>query len=280
MTGRKEIIEMVTDEIISLLDKGVAPWQQTWIGGNPANLVSGKIYKGINSFLLGGLCVVHGYTSRYWMTFQQIKSKGGHVIKGQKSTPVIFWKVVEKKGTNDEEKSTYAMLRYYRVFNLSQTDGIKDPDLENINKTNLPQKKAEEIISEMKNKPEIREGMKPCYIPVKDEIQIPKIEKFSGSNEFYSTLFHELTHSTGHSKRLNRDTLTEMAAFGSETYSKEELVAEMGAAFLSNICGVKNTIQNSAAYLQGWKKFINNDPKSLIKAASQAQKAVDYICGV
>lgn len=183
--------------------------------------------------------------------------------------------------TNQEEtsKGKIPLLRYYSVFNLEQCEGIKAPEpQETINNFN-PIDKAEEIIANMPLLPEIKYGgNRAYYSPSLDYVQLPYQHTFDSAEEYYSTEFHELTHVTGHSKRVGRKSILEPSYFGSHEYSKEELVAEMGAAFLCGHCGIEQkTIRNSAAYIQGWLKELKNDRTLLIHAAAQAQKSTDYI---
>jgi len=268
-----KVYQFITDRIIAQLEKGVVPWKQPWIGGAPRNLVSKKAYRGINVLLL----TMRGYGNPYWVTFKQAKDRGGSVKKGEKSTPVVFWKLLEKE---DEEGNIeeIPLLRYYRVFNLEQCQGIKDP-LEEKKKDIPPLESCEEIITNMPNSPVIEhEKTRASYSPSKDTVNMPSRNLFNSPETYYSTFFHELTHSTGHETRLNRKSITELSLYGSHEYSKEELVAEMGACFLSNHAGIDQpTFENSAAYISGWLSKLKGDPKMVINAAKEAQKAADFI---
>lgn len=214
----------------------------------------------------------------------------GGVRKGEKGFPVVFWKRLPKtdKATgkpvlNSKGKPEMVLfLRYYTVFNLEQCEGIKWEKPAASVVPFEPLAEAARIVAEMPDAPEIRHGgARACYAPALDLVQMPKQETFNGAPEYYNTLFHELTHATGHAKRLDRKGITEIAAFGSDTYSREELVAEMGAAFLSGHAGIlHNTVANSAAYLAGWIKALKEDSKLIVIAAAQAQKAADFILGV
>lgn len=275
-----DVYQIVTDKIINLLEKGTIPWRKTWSSGAgmaPCNAVSKKPYQGINRFLLG----VSQYDSAYWLTFKQAQELGGHVRKGEKATPCIFYKTWQKE--NEEGKVDYIpVLRYYSLFNADQCDGLDLPKpVVQTWPENEQIDKAEQVIVEMPDRPAIEiAGSQPCYIPASDKVIIPEIIRFHSSGEYYSALFHELTHSTGHAKRLARDGIVNADSFGSSSYSREELVAEMGAAFLCAYCGIDNTLENSAAYVQGWLKALRNDSKLAIKAASQAQKAANYILNI
>lgn len=276
-----KVYEVITDRITALLEQGTIPWRKPWNAqSNLPRNISGREYRGINIFLLA----TQQYGSPYWLTFNQVQTKGGHVRKGEKSTPVVFWKWLDKKDAEatDGENSTNGkipMLRYYSVFNIEQTEGITPPAPEETHNHFDPITKAEKIIASMPLKPDIRYvGSRAYYSPSLDYIQLPPKHSFESAEELACCQFHELIHSTGHSNRLGRKGITETSYFGGHEYSKEELVAEMGAAFLCGHAGIENTtIQNSAAYIQGWLKALKNDKTLLIHAAGAAQKAADYI---
>jgi len=259
------VYEIITSKIIDKLKEGVVPWQKPFVSGYPQNLISKKPYRGINPLLLA----VEGRSTPYWLTYNQAKKLKGNVKKGEKSTVVVFWKFVEK-----ENGDNFPILRYYRVFNLDQTEGIEAPVEEK--RENSPIECAEEIISNMPFPPEIcRNGQAAFYQPLLDKVVIPSLENFVSSESFYSVLFHELTHSTMHEKRCNRDCGSHQ--FGSKDYSKEELVAEMGACYLNAHCGIEGVFDNSASYIDSWLKKLSSDMKFVVMAAAQAQKACDYI---
>jgi len=278
------VYEIITEKIISLLSQGVIPWSKPWKpeAGEHMNLVSGKPYRGINVFLLG--CA--GYDSPFWLSFKQAKKLGGSVKKGEQGSIVVFWKWIIKEEIEDNGEKKYKkipLLRYYTVFNLEQCEGIDAPApvLEPVEKKN-PIKEAQTIVDGMPNRPAIvHGGNAAAYSPAPDRIKMPELEQFVSSEEYYSTLFHEMTHSTGHASRIGRKDIEHVKPFGSVEYSKEELIAEMGAAFLCAVAGIENkTINNSAAYIQGWLKELKNDKKMVVFAAAAAQKAADYIQGI
>lgn len=275
------VYSIVTDQILKQLESGVAPWRKPWRTEPPCNLVSGKEYRGINPFLLA----YQGYGSRYWITFNQAQKLGGHIRKGEKSSIVTFWNIGEEKivrnAEGKERKSKPILLRYYNVFNVEQTEGIADklglgnasPRVPNI-------EACEAIVKGMHNAPVMQQDARAWYRPSNDTVGMPSKTLFHSSEEYYSTLFHELTHSTGHSSRVGREGIEDIAAFGTESYSKEELIAEMGAAMLCGVTGISPaTIPNSAAYLRGWINKLRGDSKLIVAAASAAQKAADYIQG-
>lgn len=275
-----KVYEVVNSRILELLESGTVPWRKTWnVGSNmPKNIVSKKDYRGVNVFLLA----CSEFSSPYWMTYKQCTDLKGHVIKGSKSTPVIFWKWLDRKDTEATDTGAVSgkipMLRFYNVFNLEQTEGIEPPVTTETINTFTPIEKAEQIIAGMPLRPEIKHGgNRASYSPMLDYVKLPVQSSFELPEEYYSTAFHELSHATGHESRVGRKGVTETSYFGSHEYSKEELVAEMGAAFLCGHAGIENTLENSAAYLAGWLKALKNDKTLLIHAAALAQKASDYI---
>jgi len=271
------VYDIITERVIALLEQGTVPWQKPFNveRGFPRNLVSKKTYRGINVFLLHAM----HYESPFWLTFNQAKQLGAHIRKGEKACPVVFWKQleVEDKATHEIEK--IPMLRFYHVWNVAQVDGLNElPDPTPL----APTTKPAEIVANMPQRPEIKFGMaKAFYSPAEDFVGMPNRERFTSEEEFYSVIYHELCHSTGAAHRLNRPTVTEANNFGSEEYSKEELVAEMGAAFLCGQAGIaERTLNNSVAYLQNWLEALHNDHKLIVQAAAQAQKAADFILGI
>lgn len=275
------VYDIVNNKILELLEAGTIPWHKPWNSGTstPKNLVSKKDYRGINLFLLA----CQPYNSPYWLTFNQCTFHGGHIIKGAKSTPVIFWKMLDKNGSDtDSAIGKIPMLRYYNVFNAEQCEGIRTPPSTETEKPFTPIESAELIFLGMPMKPEIKHGGgRAYYSPSLDYVQLPNKTAFNSEEEYYNTLFHECCHASGHSKRLGRKSILEPSYFGSHEYSKEELIAETGAAFLCGHAGIENfTIQNSAAYIAGWLKALKNDKTLLVLAAAAGQKAADYILNI
>lgn len=279
--SHRNVYQIVTEQIIRQLEQGVVPWHKPWRTELPVNLVSGKAYRGLNVFLLGS----QGYGSRYWLTFNQAAKLGGHIRKGEHSSLVTFWHVGEEKIIRDaagnERKSKPFLLRFYRVFNVEQTEGIADKlGLTGASPRVADLEQCERLVREMPNAPRLEQSNAAWYMPSTDTVGIPGKSAFSAIEEYYSTLFHELIHSTGHTSRIGREGVEKLEAFGSESYSREELIAEMGSAMLCGVTGISPaTLTNSAAYLQSWITRLRGDSKLLITAASAAQKAVDYIRG-
>lgn len=277
------VYEIITERIISLLESGTVPWRRPWRTQThcPKNLLSGKPYRGINVFLLHCL----GYQSPYFVTYNQAKQRGGQVRKGEKGCPVVFWKTdwhPSKRVEGAPESAnpaTIPLLRYYTVFNVAQCDGIRTRTVATVDRPHEPLAAAERVLAEMPNRPMVETGSRQaCYVPSLDVVRMPRPESFEASTAYYATLFHELVHSTGHSTRLDRKLNTLLAPFGSADYSREELVAEMGAAFLCGESGILDTcVEQSAAYIQGWLRKLRDDRRLVVVAAAQAQKAADYI---
>lgn len=279
--------QVITDRIVGLLGKGVVPWQKPWQGGEmmPRNLISRREYRGVNVFLLHAMM----YELPFWLTYNQAKELGGHVKKGERACPVVFWKWLEVEDSDQSRgKKTVPFLRYYSVFNVAQCEDIpadKVPSLKGDKPEHSPIEEAERIVATMPKRPEIRHGGgRACYWPNLDRVDVPRPETFHSGQDYYSTLFHELAHSTGHESRLNRKGVSgsddEWSAFGSTPYAREELVAEMGAAFLSGQAGiVERTIDNSASYIHSWLQRLKDDTRLVVQAAAQAQKAADFILG-
>jgi antirestriction protein ArdC len=274
--------EIITENVIKQLEQGVAPWRKPWSTSIPRNLISKRAYRGLNVFMLA----TQGYSSPYWLTFNQAKQLGAHVRQGEKSSLVMFWKIdelVRRKtdadGEPSDEKGKSFLLRYYRVFNVEQCHGLSaiyGDDRKPIN----PIAECESIADRMPNRPRIEQHSQAFYRPSADMVGMPSRNCFESPEAYYSTLFHELTHATGHKSRLNRFDENADHQFGSESYSKEELVAEMGAAMLAGTAGISHaTLSNSASYLQNWITRLKSDSRLIISAASQAQKAADHILG-
>lgn len=267
---------IVTEKFIEALENGVCPWQKPWKAGSvPVNMVSKKAYRGINLFLLS----LSPYSSSFWGTYKQVAAKGGNVKKGEKSTLIIFWKMLISKDKKTGDKKTVPMLRYYNVFNADQCEGL---DLDEGASEGLdfnPIEAAEDLAFDFADRENVAlkfQGNAACYVPSLDEVRMPSKETFVSEGAYYSTLFHEFAHSTGHSSRLNR---LDNSSFGSDPYAKEELIAELSAAFVCADLGIDNTFDNSAAYLQSWIKKLKGDSTLLISASSKAAKAFQLIKG-
>lgn len=282
----EQVYEEVTNTIIEALEEGTVPWQKPWKvqGGVHINFSSKRPYRGVNQWLLDIAAMRAGYESPYWLTFKQAKAKGGHVKKGEKSTLVVFWKIIKKQTdeidprTGEKVVANIPLLRYYRVFNIEQTEGIEIPTVAKADEFDAIER-AQAIIDNMQKRPPITHGGDvAAYSPTTDKVRLPKKESFDTPEDYYMTAYHELVHSTGHKDRLGR--VKKWDFFGSDPYAREELVAEMGAAMIGGFAEIEiPVIDNSAAYIKGWLKRFKDDRKLVIHAASKAQKAADYIIG-
>lgn len=286
------VYDMITELIISKLEAGVNPWRKTWKdtgfrkgeSNGPKNYITGKVYSGINYFLLS----MTPFESPYFLTFNQVSAKKGSVKAGAKGMPVVYYNFIEKE-TKDEttgevKKQKMGFLKYYKVFNIEQTTlevPVKPVVETPVVEPQLHVTKLDSVYNNYPNRPKmVQENLSSCYYaPGRDIVNMPKIKQFGQVEEYYSTLYHELIHSTGHSSRLNRDGIVEFDKFGSDKYSKEELIAEMGAAFLCTHMNIENvTLDNSASYLNSWvSKLKGENSKFIFQASSAAKKAVDYI---
>ena len=273
-----DIYSAITDRIIEALEQGVIPWNKPWSGNGSAciSYSTGKPYSLLNHILLGG------QTGEY-ITFKQATLAGGHVKKGEKSRYVVFWKPFTKENPYTGEEETHFILRYFNVFHLDQCEGISPKWAVSVHPASdlQPDAAADAIIQDYRDRSgitlRITQSDRAYYRPSTDTVVVPQLSQYQEQSEFYSTLFHELTHSTGHQSRLNR--IIDTAAFGSHEYSKEELCAELGAAFLVNHCGLETPIsfRNSAGYVQGWLNALKNDKRLIVSAAGAAEKAVNLI---
>ncbi|WP_347159833.1 ArdC family protein [Pontibacter chitinilyticus] len=290
-----QLAQQVTSEIIAQLQQDIAIWHKPWTCyGLPKNYSSGRPYESFNAFYLNYITEKHGYASPYFLTFKQALELGGHVRKGQKGTPVVYWKVYEQdaekragepqpaRGKDRQERRLVPFL--WTVFNIDQIEGVdfKLPTFAERSGQQLIEA-CQRVVNNYPNpQPQILHGgSQAYYAPDQDTVQVPELKHFVSSEAYYATLFHELIHSTGHSDRLNRFTDEEKASrFGDEVYSKEELIAEMGASFLCAFTGIKEEVfQNSVAYLQGWITKLWDDKTMIIYAGTRAFKAASYILG-
>jgi len=277
-----DVYQIVTDKIITLLESGTVPWRKPWSAGSgiPKNLISKKEYRGINVFLLSAT----PYSSPYWLTYRQADQLHGHIRKGEKSSLVVFWKMLDNSTDEDTgpTNTKKPMLRYYNLFNWEQCEGISAPvDPEATVNPFTPIERAEQITAGYKDRPEISYGgNRASYTPVSDRIRMPNEYTFNNSEAFYNVFFHELSHSTGHKSRLARKEVMERNEFGSADYSAEELCAELSASFLCAHAGISNqTIEQSAAYIDGWLSVLKKDKRMITVAAARAQAAADHILG-
>ena len=284
--------DKITERILELMEKGTCPWKQPWSTqiAPPQNFCTGRHYSGMNFFMLS-FC---GHKSPYFMTFRQVREHGGSVKKGSHGFPIVYWSTTEIEGAQPSESAELPasntpnipkarlipFLRSYTVFNAEQIEDIAFPALPAASEREVnPITSAEDIIGGWKDAPEIVHGFpKAYYKPSDDKIYMPFMSDFARSEDYYSTRFHEMGHATGAPQRLNRSIANR---FGSQEYSREELVAEMTSAFLCAKCGIDSAvIEAQASYIDGWRKAISEDHRLIILAAGQAQRAANYIQGI
>ena len=287
----KNVYQMVTDRVIEQMQQGIIPWHQPWVGvAGAINYVSRKTYSQLNQFLLG--------REGEWLTFKQVKACGGSVKKGVKASFVVFYQMTVKKVEVDvknengevekqEREKQIPVLRYYNVFHIDDCEGIESKNKPTEQGEQLqPVERAEKVINGYVQ----REGLTfqnqqpradAYYRPSTDTVVVPMLKQYEIVEEYYSTTFHELTHSTMHPDRCNRKADMKTAAFGKKDYSREELVAEIGSAMLCTVTGLDcdKAFKNSVAYIQGWLGALKNDNKAIVWAASRAEKAAKYIMG-
>ena len=282
--GKQSVYEMVTDRIIAELKTGRIPWEKPWTGGYSAwSRSTGKPYSFINQLML---------PAGEYATYKQVQESGGNVKKGAKGYMVVFWKMIinsEKDEKGEEKISKFPMLRYYTVFNVeTQCEGItKKYNYDEIESViGNPIEECERVLADYISRSGVHyntvKSGSAYYAPLIDSINMPLFEQFRTVEEYYSTAFHECAHSTGHSTRLARDGVTALAGFGSEKYSKEELIAELTASGILASLGVETakTFRNTAGYIQSWIKALQDDVRMIVYASSKADKALAMILGV
>lgn len=266
------IYETITHNIITQLEQGHIPWVKPWQDSNiatgllPFNGSTGKDYSGVNTLILWGTY----YSSNAWYTFKQAKSLGGSVRKGEKGTHIMYYTIVKKEDKETNKTIQFPIAKSYTVFNYEQCEGIPEP------KTHEQSITFTDALAFATDKGASVKygGNKACYYPSNDYIAMPLLEQFKSKADHEATLLHELTHWTGHTSRLDR--LKFIQSFGSESYAFEELIAEIGAAFLCAKLGVEGKLQH-ASYIATWLEILKNDKKAIIKAASMAQKSINFL---
>ena len=272
-----DIYAEVTSRIIAQLDQGIIPWQKPWVSSSSSNSAisraTGRPYSLLNQMLLG--------KPGEYLTFAQCQKEGGKIRKGEKSSMVVFWKFIEQEDEETHEKKQVPFLRYFSVFHIDQCEGLEAKHVHTLPATVRPDEKAESIMGSYLQRSGVKlihqEGDRAFYRPSTDCVMLPLMAQFEDTAEYYSTEFHELTHSTGHQSRLDR--LSKTAFFGSEAYSKEELIAELGASALVSHCGLEtsSSFRNNTAYIQNWLQALRDDKRLIVSASGKAEKAVDLI---
>ncbi len=282
-----DVYQMVTDRIVKMMEQGEIPWERPWTGAGRYAIkrATGKPYSLLNQLLLGN--------PGEYLSFKQCHEQGGRIRKGAKAKIVVFWKMLDRP-EKDADGSPVVLdngavkmrqipiLKYSNVFHIDDCEGLTPRHYEETLRDFNPVEKAEDVIQDYVSRSgitleHIKQG-RSYYSATSDTVVLPLKEQFTGEAEYYSTAFHELTHSTGHESRLNRITPGSFS-FGDETYSKEELVAEIGSACIMSMLGIETpgSIRNNAAYIQGWIKALRNDKRMIVSATSKASKAVEMI---
>ena len=271
-----DIYQEVTNRIMEQLENGFVPWERPWISaGNAVSHATGKPYSLLNQMLLG--------RPGEYVTFNQCQAEGGKIRKGEKSQMVVFWKWIEEKDPETEEVKQIPFLRYFNVFHIDQCEGLTAKHTQELPGTADADQSAETIIADYLAREGVKlnheSGDRAFCRPSTDSITLPLLAQFKETAEYYSTAFHEMVHSTGHKTRLDR--LEKTAFFGSEAYSKEELIAEIGAAALVNYIGLEtsHSFRNNAAYIQNWLQVLKNDKRFIVSTSAKAEKAVKLILG-
>lgn len=273
-----DVYQMVTDRIIAMLEQGDIPWDRPWAGAGrwAIKRASGKPYSLLNQMLLGN--------PGEYLGFNECKNLGGKIKKGAKAKIVVFWKMLDKPEEKDGKVTVRQIpyLKYMNVFHIDDCEGIEPKHYEDTLRDFNPIDKAEQIIGGYVTRSgialeHIKQG-RAYYSPEQDKVVLPIKEQFTSEAGYYGTAFHELTHSTGHKSRLDRIAAGSFS-FGDASYSKEELVAEIGSASILNMLGIETdaSVRNNAAYIQSWIKSLRNDKKLIVSAAGKAAKAVKLI---
>ncbi len=268
---KNDIYQTVTNKLISELESGAAPWVREWDSGLPVNAVTGRPYSGINVLILWAAAEEKGYSSHEWMTYKQAQEKGWQVRKGEKSTQVVFYKQIVKEGDEGEEPEIRRVMRVFNVFNRDQVDGMPEPKASGAEVMRF--EAAEALIQASGATVETGE---PAYAWRRDVVMMPEIVKFHSTAGYYATFLHELTHWTGHASRLARPLDNR---FGTPEYAFEELVAELGAAFLCAELGIPGQVRH-AGYIESWIGVLKQDKRAIFRAAAAASRAADYLKGL
>lgn len=281
--GNNTAARLIVERIVEALERGDIPWRKPWKTRRAHNAKTGHEYRGMNALLLN---MASHYPDPRFLTYKQAAEMGAQVRKGEKGWPVIYYssgaKTVETATESGEMKTAekrYRFMKYYTVFNAAQVDGLPAFDESAPVATITP---ADEVVAKMPKRPAIIDGKRACYSPLEDRVEMPaRTSNWSSAEEYYSTLFHELVHATGHESRLNRDLSGKF--YGKDgNYAREELVAEIGAQFLCQAAGINipQVHENAVAYCQNWSRSLKSDPQAVFYAAAKAQAASDYVLNV
>lgn len=288
----------VTNKIVNALNQGVIPWIKPWTTTGlqndlpfPINAITRRPYAGINIPLLWAEARLRGYRQDRWLTYNQARKAGGHVRKGEQSTLAVLYKPMSKEAhdedgqvVRDEQGNVkmvqFALLRTHCLFNIEQTEGLPNEEQHHAEGEEpmafIDHAPAERLLSASRARIEHRYGDDAFYLPIRDLIQLPTKAQFVDVGSYYATALHELTHWSGHHTRLNREGITGGHAFGSAAYAFEELVAEIGAAFLCALTGTQGELRHEE-YLAPWLKILKEDKRAIFRASGQAREASEYL---
>lgn len=277
MSKPDALYESVTNAILEALENGAPPWQRSWSIGSanrlPRNFSTDNAYRGINALLFWLTAQREGFSSHYWLTFKQARALGGSVRKDEKGTRGIFYRLLQKTDSNGES-TNIPMARQFYAFNLDQIDGIEDPNASELPEATHQQNPDADAFIESTGALICFGNYGPSYSPAPDLIRCPERRRFATAGDYYATLTHELTHWTAHESRLARDL---SGRFGDASYAAEELIAELGSAFVCADLGIEGTLQEHASYLDHWIDILNADKRAIVKAASLASAAHQYL---
>ncbi len=288
---KKDIYSRITDKIVADLERGVRPWMKPWNVEHAAGRVSrplrhnGQVYNGINILTLWAIAIESGFAAPIWMTFRQAKALGGHVRKGERGAPVVYANTITRTETDpetgEEEERDIPFLKDYTVFNVEQIDGLPvrfyalaEPRLDPVARIGHAETFFATTGADIQHG-----GNRAFYAAGSDHVQMPPFEAFRDAESYYATLAHECSHWTRHPKRLDRD--FGRKRWGDEGYAMEELVAELGSAFLAADLGLTPEVrEDHAAYIESWLQVLKNDKRAIFAAAAHAQRATDFLHGL
>lgn len=288
---KRDLHAEITRRFIDSLSNGCIPWIKPWrsVGnsadGFPVNAATERRYRGINIPILWSSAIDRGFTRDRWLTFRQAQNAGGHVRRGEKGTPVILYRNIEVKPDEnklpDDKPQTYRIARSFTLFNVEQCKALPGSIMGNAICDSPPSVEfpaVDELVDRSGAK--VRHGGDVAtYVPAADVIKMPTAQLFQAAEHYYATLLHELSHWTGHKKRLNRPGIVESQPFNSRGYAFEELVAEIGSAFLCAEYGIKGDLRHEG-YVASWIKLMEDKPRAIFQASAAAQSAFDFLISI
>ena len=288
---KRDLHREITQRFISSLQKGCVPWIKPWkASGNsttgfPVNAANERRYRGINVTILWSAAIERGFARDRWLTYRQAQNAGGYVRRHEKGTPVVLYRTIEAK-TDDKEQSvdepkTFKVARCFTLFNVEQCRSLPSSVMGDAISDNPPSEGFPAVAALVdRSRAKIRHGGDVAtYVPFADVVKMPDAKLFAAPEHYYATLLHELTHWSGHATRLNRPGIVETHAFNSVSYAFEELVAEIGSAFLCAELGIRGDLRHEG-YIQSWIKLMEDKPNAIFRASAEAQAAFDYLISI